>query len=598
MEMKGRISPSEYIKTIIKVLELLFRSSKLYTSLILIVNIFIGIIVPINVIIWKNFINSAVAGISDRSWQTAIFWISIYSLIYILDNILSKINEFIENILASKVNIFTTKLILDRLVDIPMEFFDNSENYDKIQKINTESNSRSMSILRTLVNLIKSFNTMIGTIIILLQFSPLLIIICFITCVPTLIISMKMAYKQFNIYNNRFENLRYISYLKNMMTMYENIKEMKVNNSIPFFSKHIDKQYNEFMKEDMKIRGKYLVRISGMNTMEQALILLIRIYITTRVIIKKQTIGALSLYISSIDNFRNSVVIILNTIVSIFEDGLYINNLFEFLEMTKKKNNEGLLFDAEFKKIEFKHVWFKYPNTNNYILRDINFVIDAKKSYSIVGLNGSGKTTLIKLMLNLYEPDKGEVLIDGVNIREFNKKEYVKNIGVVFQDFIKYPLTVSENIGIGDPENIDNFNQVETAAVLSGANEFIRNLPDKYETKLLREWSGGIQLSLGQWQKLAISRAFMKKYPIIILDEPTASLDAIAEFELYKKFKQMVSGKTCILIAHRFSTIKLADTILVLKDGEIVETGSHEELIKKQGDYAELYDLQAQTYKE
>lgn len=598
MEMKGRISPSEYIKTIIKVLELLFRSSKLYTSLILIVNIFIGIIVPINVIIWKNFINSAVAGISDRSWQTAIFWISIYSLIYILDNILSKINEFIENILASKVNIFTTKLILDRLVDIPMEFFDNSENYDKIQKINTESNSRSMSILRTLVNLIKSFNTMIGTIIILLQFSPLLIIICFITCVPTLIISMKMAYKQFNIYNNRFENLRYISYLKNMMTMYENIKEMKVNNSIPFFSNHIDKQYNEFLKEDMKIRGKYLVRISGMNTMEQALILLIRIYITTRVIIKKQTIGALSLYISSIDNFRNSVVIILNTIVSIFEDGLYINNLFEFLEMTKKKNNEGLLFDAEFKKIEFKHVWFKYPNTNNYILRDINFVIDAKKSYSIVGLNGSGKTTLIKLMLNLYEPDKGEVLIDGVNIREFNKKEYVKNIGVVFQDFIKYPLTVSENIGIGDPENIDNFNQVKTAAVLSGANEFIRNLPDKYETKLLREWSGGIQLSLGQWQKLAISRAFMKKYPIIILDEPTASLDAIAEFELYKKFKQMVSGKTCILIAHRFSTIKLADTILVLKDGEIVETGSHEELIKKQGDYAELYDLQAQTYKE
>lgn len=598
MEMKGRISPSEYIKTIIKVLELLFRSSKLYTSLILIINIFIGIIVPINVIIWKNFINSAVAGISDRSWQTAIFWISIYSLIYILDNILSKINEFIENILASKVNIFTTKLILDRLVDIPMEFFDNSENYDKIQKINTESNSRSMSILRTLVNLIKSFNTMIGTIIILLQFSPLLIIICFITCVPTLIISMKMAYKQFNIYNNRFENLRYISYLKNMMTMYENIKEMKVNNSIPFFSNHIDKQYNEFLKEDMKIRGKYLVRISGMNTMEQALILLIRIYITTRVIIKKQTIGALSLYISSIDNFRNSVVIILNTIVSIFEDGLYINNLFEFLEMTKKKNNEGLLFDAEFKKIEFKHVWFKYPNTNNYILRDINFVIDAKKSYSIVGLNGSGKTTLIKLMLNLYEPDKGEVLIDGVNIREFNKKEYVKNIGVVFQDFIKYPLTVSENIGIGDPENIDNFNQVKTAAVLSGANEFIRNLPDKYETKLLREWSGGIQLSLGQWQKLAISRAFMKKYPIIILDEPTASLDAIAEFELYKKFKQMVSGKTCILIAHRFSTIKLADTILVLKDGEIVETGSHEELIKKQGDYAELYDLQAQTYKE
>jgi ABC-type multidrug transport system fused ATPase/permease subunit len=598
MEMKGRISPSEYIKIIIKVLKLLFRSSKLYTSLILIVNIFIGIIVPINVVIWKNFINSAVDGIADKSWQSAVFWIVIYSLIYIIDNILSKLNEFIENILASKVNIFTTKLILDRLVDIPMEFFDNSENHDKIQKINTESNSRSMSILRTLVNLIKSFNTMIGTIIILLQFSPLLIIICFITCVPTLIISMKMAYKQFNIYNTRFENLRYISYLKNMMTMYENIKEMKVNNSIPFFSKRIDKQYNEYLKEDMKIRGKYFVRISGMNTMEQALILLIRIYITISVIIKKQTIGSLSLYISSIDNFRNSVVIILNTIVSIFEDGLYINNLFEFLEMTKQQNNEGLSFVAGFKNIEFKHVWFKYPNTNDYILKDINFVIDAKKSYSIVGLNGSGKTTLIKLILNLYEPDKGEILIDGVNIREFNKKEYVKNVGVVFQDFMKYPLTVSENIGIGDSENIDNFNQVEIAAVLSGANEFIRNLPDKYETKLLREWSGGIQLSLGQWQKLAISRAFMKNYPIIILDEPTASLDAMAEFELYKKFKQMVSGKTCILIAHRFSTIKLADTILVLKDGKIVETGIHEELIKMQGEYAELYNLQAQTYKE
>ena len=302
---------------------------------------------------------------------------------------------------------------------------------------------------------------------------------------------------------------------------------------------------------------------------EEAAILIFKIYITLKVILEKRTIGDFSLYINSIDNFRGSATTILNTIVTIFEDGLYIQNLFEFLDMkTTEKKRELLSFNKDFQKIEFKNVWFRYPESEKYILKGVSFTIDAKHCYSIVGLNGSGKTTIIKLLLKLYVPDKGEIRIDGINICDIDTESYQTMVGAVFQDFVKYPLTVRENIGCGNIEEMENLNRIYCAAEKSGAVKFIPSLPEQYDTQLHREWSGGIQLSLGQWQKIAISRIFMKDFPLVVLDEPTASLDPNAEYEIYKQFRELMEGRTSILIAHRFSTVKLADEILVLQDGK------------------------------
>ena len=353
------------------------------------------------------------------------------------------------------------------------------------------------------------------------------------------------------------------------------------------------------MSHYIAIRGNFCKKLSLTDLAEEAAILLFKVYIVVKVIVEKRTIGDFSLYINSIDNFRGATTSILNTIASIFEDGLYIQNLFEFLDMkTKEKDGKMLPFKKDFQTIEFRNVWFKYPESERYILKDISFTLEAEHCYAIVGLNGSGKTTLIKLLLKLYIPDKGDIFIDGINLKDIDTEDYQKNMGAVFQDFVKYPLTVYENIGCGNIEEIHNHTRIYEAAKKSGADQFIPNLPDKYNTLLHREWSGGVQLSLGQWQKIAIGRIFMQDFPIVVLDEPTASLDPKAEYEIYRQFRELMEGRTSILIAHRFSTVKLADKIYVLKNGSIIESGNHEELMQLGGEYAALFNLQAEAYQE
>lgn len=586
----------EYLIIIVKVIKLSYLSSKIYTILLWGLNILIGIAIPVSTLIWSEFIDTAAIGILNNEWKKAALWIVVYSVFLFTQNVFNIINDYVESILSAKLNIFTTDKIMKCISDLPMDYFDSSENYDKIQKVNTESNIRSMSIIKTLINLIQGSITMIGTVIILLQINWLILVILFFLCVPTLVLSLNLSFEKYNVYNIRVKDMRFISFLKNMMTEYENIKELRVNLSSGFFINYINKKYSEFLKVDKKIQRKYSVKMIGMDYIEQIIICIIRIYLLINVIVKKMSIGNLSLYINSIDSFRNSVITILNTMASIYEDGLYVNNLFEFLKIKEKITKDNGICIKEINKIEFRHVWFKYPNTEKYILKNINFIIEKGKSYSLVGLNGSGKTTIIKLILNLYTPVQGEILINDINLSCIDMDGYLSKIGVVFQDFMKYPLTVHENISIASVRQMNNRNNIEKAAKLSGADRFIDKLPKKYDTPLFREWDDGVQLSMGQWQKIAISRAFLEEFPVIILDEPTASLDAYAEFELYKKFKSIVKNKTSILIAHRFSTIKLADVIFVLKNGTIIESGSHDELLKLNGEYAYLYKIQSDAY--
>ena len=586
----------EYLIIIVKVIKLSYLSSKIYTILLWGLNILIGIAIPVSTLIWSEFIDTAAIGILNNEWKKAALWIVVYSVFLFTQNVFNIINDYVESILSAKLNIFTTDKIMKCISDLPMDYFDSSENYDKIQKVNTESNIRSMSIIKTLINLIQGSITMIGTVIILLQINWLILVILFFLCVPTLVLSLNLSFEKYNVYNIRVKDMRFISFLKNMMTEYGNIKELRVNLSSGFFINYINKKYSEFLKVDKKIQRKYSVKMIGMDYIEQIIICIIRIYLLINVIVKKMSIGNLSLYINSIDSFRNSVITILNTMASIYEDGLYVNNLFEFLKIKEKITKDNGICIKEINKIEFRHVWFKYPNTEKYILKNINFIIEKGKSYSLVGLNGSGKTTIIKLILNLYTPVQGEILINDINLSCIDMDGYLSKIGVVFQDFMKYPLTVHENISIASVRQMNNRNNIEKAAKLSGADRFIDKLPQKYDTPLFREWDDGVQLSMGQWQKIAISRAFLEEFPVIILDEPTASLDAYAEFELYKKFKSIVKNKTSILIAHRFSTIKLADVIFVLKNGTIIESGSHDELLKLNGEYAYLYKIQSDAY--
>lgn len=269
----------EYLIIIVKVIKLSYLSSKIYTILLWGLNILIGIAIPVSTLIWSEFIDTAAIGILNNEWKKAALWIVVYSVFLFTQNVFNIINDYVESILSAKLNIFTTDKIMKCISDLPMDYFDSSENYDKIQKVNTESNIRSMSIIKTLINLIQGSITMIGTVIILLQINWLILVILFFLCVPTLVLSLNLSFEKYNVYNIRVKDMRFISFLKNMMTEYENIKELRVNLSSGFFINYINKKYSEFLKVDKKIQRKYSVKMIGMDYIEQIIICIIRIYL-------------------------------------------------------------------------------------------------------------------------------------------------------------------------------------------------------------------------------------------------------------------------------------------------------------------------------
>ena len=586
----------EYVNIIEKVIRLLWRSSCKYTLLIVGINFLLGIIPPINSIIWMRLLNITVESIKSGNLKNVLPYLYCYVFMTCLLNCLKYVDKYCDSILSSYVNKYIIDITIKKVEQMSMSRFDDSEFYNRIKMVNNESASRSMSILRTITNMIAGGSTLIIVTVILARFSPILIVVSIAVCIPSMLVAMKIALKQYGIYIKRFEKIRWIDYLKNMMVEYEYIKEIKINNVYNYIRSKATNSYEEYIAEDKNIRGKYCQKRVLINIIEEHINFIIRSIVLIKVIYDKRTIGEFSLYVSSIDNFRNSIATILNTIASVFEDGLYIQNLFNLLNEEGNINKGDQEFSESFEKVTFENVWFKYPNTQKYVLEGVNLELKSKESYSFVGLNGSGKTTILKLILKLYKPDKGKIYIDGVNIEKINTDDYYSHIGVLFQDFIKYPMTVKENIGVGDIASLYNDERILQAAMMSGANQFIEKLTNGYDTKLLREWSESEQLSLGQWQKIAISRAFMKKAAILILDEPTSSLDPEAEYDIYKKFKEMMSGKMCIFISHRYSTVQLVDKIYVLKDGKIVEEGKHSELIKLKGEYERLYTNQAETY--
>jgi len=314
----------------------------------------------------------------------------------------------------------------------------------------------------------------------------------------------------------------------------------------------------------------------------------------------KISLGDMTLYLSIFRQGQTTFQSILAAVGSIYENNLFMANFFDFLGLepqmgvaARQQKVPAPLRSG----IKFRGVGFRYPENEEWALRDINLSIRPGEKIALVGHNGAGKTTLIKLLTRLYDPTEGTILIDGIDIRELDPLDLRQRIGVIFQDFVRYHLPASENIGFGRIEAAQEMDKIIEAARKSGAHAIIQNLPDGYQTMLGRWFLGGHELSLGQWQKIALARAFMRDSEILVLDEPTASLDAETEYEIFRHFQELTEGKMAILISHRFSTVRMADRIVVIREGRIAEIGSHQELLRQQGTYAHLFGMQAEGYR-
>ena len=425
---------------------------------------------------------------------------------------------------------------------------------------------------------------------IVLRFSWPIALISFLSMLPIIHISFRINEHWYKVYFKRVEKNRLMQYLKMLMVKNSCIKEIKLYRVGSKIISFIIDNFSLFLSEDKKTRKKFLCKQTIIQAFDCATTLGIKLWLIINAINQRCTIGTIVLYFNSHDELKNAYQQLIREISTLHNSLQYLESL-DVLEKQKNEKSEGEgNFKRDFSKIEFRNVYFKYPGCEQYVLKDISLTLERGRTYFIVGLNGSGKTTLIKLLLRLYLPTKGEIFVDGVNIKSINLSQYYSNISAIFQDFIKYPFNVFENVAIRDAgKDPQRFSQVLKDV---GMYDVVDQLQNKEDTLLLRDWSGGVDLSQGQWQKLAIARCIYGNSIISILDEPFSSIDAESESQIISNIRTKGKGNTIIFITHRFSSITKEDQIIVLKDGSIIEKGTHDELMRNKEIYSKLHDSQ------
>ena len=573
------------------------NSSPVTFFLILLCNIILGLIVSANLYLWKSFVDSSINVMNNGKLILPIIFLATMCCVKILTGLLNRINTYLQRMQQEYMNKYISNIIMEKVNELDMTFFDEAYTYDLIEKVNQDSISRCISMLNMMITLVQNITKLFGTVTIILVFDPMIALLCFLATIPIFMVSIAISKEQYLIFVKRMPEIRYVDSLKDLPIQYNNIKELKLFRAVPYIQNIMNTTYDKYIKEDKVIRKRYIRKQSITDIIQNITSYILRFFILFNVLKKQMTIGDLTMYIQAMENLESSIYLIMDIIATLYTDNLYIENLIELINTMPNNENNYLEFPGSFRVIEFKNVSFKYPSADKYSLKNVNLKIEDQKAYALVGENGSGKTTLIKLLMRLYDPTEGEILIDGINIKEYSKESIYKKIGVIFQDYIKYPLDVQANIGIGFVEEIENWNRMLRASEKSKADIFISQLPQKYHSFLNKEYDEGMELSIGQWQKIAISRAYMNEdAAILILDEPSAALDPKAEYEMFHDFKQLTPNKASILITHRFSNVKLADKIFVMRDGELIEEGTHDQLISINSVYRELYNMQAESY--
>ncbi|MBE6573233.1 MAG: ABC transporter ATP-binding protein [Ruminococcaceae bacterium] len=491
--------------------------------------------------------------------------------------------------------------IMKKAKEIDLARYDMPEFYEKLENANREAGMRPIHILNSTFSLVSNIISIVSYILILIAISPFAPLIVIVISVPSAIITFVYKKKNFQYMRHRSKDRRQMAYYSEVQVNKDLVKEVKLFGLSDTFVDRYNGVFKSYFKGLKKLIVGEGVWNVGMTLFTTVVNCGLFFYIAYNVYKGNGQIGDYSLYTGALTSISSGVTTLVNVISQVYEGSLFIDNLIVF--MNEKKTITSILAEpAPLKRhcghtLELRDVSFRYPGTSRDVLKNINLTIEPGDTVVMVGLNGAGKTTLIKLLTRLYDPTEGVILLDGHDIREYDVDELYKMYGIIFQDFGKYAVSVKENIAFGNIEKGIVDSEVVKAAGASNADEYIEQLPQKYDTPLMRYFeSDGIELSIGQWQKLSIARAFYSDSDILILDEPTASLDAIAEQEVFSQFDKLRKDKTTIFVSHRLSSATVASKILVLSEGELIEQGNHEELMAKKGEYYRLFSTQAKRY--
>jgi len=496
--------------------------------------------------------------------------------------------------LGQRVNV----MILEKALTLQLVQFEDSEFYDKLTRARREASQRPLSLVMRTFGLMQNVISLVSYATLLIQFSAWALVILLCAGLPAFIAETKFSGDAFRLFRWRSPETRMQLYLESVVAREDYAKEVKLFGLGPLLLDRYRQIFHKLYKEDRDLTIRRDSWGFGLGLIGTAALYSAYAWIALSTVAARITLGQMTMYLMLFRQGQAAVSASLSAVSGLYEDNLYLSTLYDYLEtptiIAKGNATKGAIPGDG---IRFEEVSFTYPGAELPALQGINLHIKPGESLALVGENGSGKTTLIKLLTRLYSPNTGRVLLDGTDLEEWDEGTLRQRIGVIFQDFARYQLLLGENIGAGDVQHFEDEMQWRQAAERGMADAVIETMPAGYRTQLGKWFKDGRELSGGQWQKIALSRAFMRsRADILVLDEPTAAMDAGAEAQIFAHFQTLTRDRIAILISHRFSTVRMADQIVVVRDGRIIEHGNHEQLMKLNGHYAHLFSLQAKGY--
>jgi len=595
-----RVAAAGTVRGLPKVAKLTWQASPAMSIAILASTLVGGLTPTVTAYIAKLLLDSVVAAVAGHGSTSRIVGISIFQLgILTFTAVSTALTNVAQQLLQERMTLTIRHQVMDHASKLDLAFFEGSESYDLLRQASQEAPSRPVSMMSSALSLVRTAITFASMIVLLVSVSPLLAAVVLIAPIPAFISQSKYGARAFMLALYVSPIRRRMEYLSSLVTTDTYAKETKVFGLGPYLVdrfRRLGQTYYTRERELTTTRNLVGTAWSMLSTLAGAGIAL---YIALEAVSGRLTIGDLALYTSAATAVQSSVQGLFSGFSGMYENNLYLDTLYQFLA-TKPRitapEKPRPLPEPVRGHVRFDEVSFSYPGSDERALDGVSFEIRPGETVAVVGRNGAGKSTLIKLLCRLYDPTEGRILLDGVDVREFDPEELRARMSAMFQDYVTYQGTAAENIGLGQLSALEDRARIEDSARRAGAAERIERLPSGFDSPLGRWFDQGVSLSGGEWQKIALARAFMRDAPILILDEPTSALDAQAEHDLFARLRALAHGRTTLYISHRFSTVRQAEKILLLDQGKLAEHGTHEELMALGGNYAELFTLQAAAY--
>ncbi|MFB9904570.1 ABC transporter ATP-binding protein [Allokutzneria oryzae] len=595
-----RTSIAGTVRGLPKVARLTWQASPALTILITLITLLSGLLPTVTAYVAKLLLDSVVAAIQHQATTTDIVRVAVIQFgVLALTAISSALTTVAQTLLQERMTLTVRHQVMAHASELHLAYFEGSASYDVLRQAAQEAPRRPLSMMNSALGLVRMTITFSSMIVLLVVISPVLAVVALLAPIPAFLSQSKYGARTFWQTFLMSPIKRRMDYLSSLVTTDNYAKETKLFGLGPYFVDRFRKLGEVSYERQRKLTVKSNAASTTWGLLSTLTGSVIALYIALEAVGGRLTLGDLALYTAAATAVQTSVSGLFTAFSGMYENNLYLDTLYKFLD-TKPEISapaEPRPFPSTVDgHIEFRSVTFTYPGADEPALDGVSFEIRPGETVAVVGRNGAGKSTLFKLLCRLYDPTSGQILLDGVDIREYDPVELRRQISAMFQDYVTYQGTAAENIGLGDLDRLEDRPHIEESARRAGTDERIERLPRGYDSPLGRWFDQGVSLSGGEWQKIALARAFHREAPLLILDEPTSALDAQAEHDLFSRLRELASGRTTLYISHRFSTVRQAERILLLENGKVAEYGTHEELMAAKEGYAELFTLQARAY--